>query len=104
MSCARTHCGWRDWMLIAESTTLIGRRGALSGRAHAAAEVALVIVWSRAEPERLGEVLFAAGAANELVGFGRACPAGTRTLELVRQRPGTNERTGPTRAPGISRH
>src|SRR5690606_9773820 len=91
-------------MPIAESTTLIGDRGTRIGRAHAPAEVALAIAWSRAEPERIGEVLLASGRADEPIGFGRACPPGTRTLELLRQRPGCSERTGPTRAPGISRH
>ncbi|HTJ46211.1 MAG TPA: sigma 54-interacting transcriptional regulator [Kofleriaceae bacterium] len=77
---------------------------AWSTRAHAPAELALALLWSRSEPARVGEVLFANGPASESLGFGRACAEGTRALSLVRQRPGDNASTGPTAAPGISRH
>jgi two-component system nitrogen regulation response regulator GlnG/two-component system response regulator HydG len=91
-------------MPIAESTTLIVARGTWSGRAQAQPEIALAIIWSRTEPERLGELLFVDGPSGGPFGFGRAADPSTHALELVRQRPGEATPTGPTRAPGISRH
>lgn len=91
-------------MVIAQSTTLIVARGSWSARAQAQPEIALAVVWSRTEPERLGELLFVDGPHGGPFGFGRAADPSTCALELVRQRPGEASPTGPTRAPGISRH
>jgi len=95
------------FMALQESTTVIKDRAGRDARAAQHPEVALVIIWSRAEPERIGELLIPIGPigpAGDAFGFGRACAPGTRPLELVRQRPGETSATGPTRAGGISRH
>jgi len=91
-------------MRIAESTTLILDRGPWGGRGPSPSELALVVAWSRAEPHRVGEILFAGHAAGGTHSFGRGCAPDTGGIGLVRQRPADNELTGTTRAPGISRH
>ena len=90
-------------MSLQESTTVIKDRAGRDARTAPRPELALVIIWSRAEPARIGEVLIPAAAAADTFGFGRACAPGTRALELIRQRPGETSATGPTRAAGISR-
>jgi two-component system nitrogen regulation response regulator GlnG/two-component system response regulator HydG len=83
---------------------------ALTGeiRAEDAASVlALVVLWSRHEPARLGEVLLldllgVAPGEPWIFGRGEAEP-GERRLALVRQRPGSNEAAGPLSSPRISR-
>lgn len=63
----------------------------------------LVLLWSRDEPERSGEIaLLPGGFAGMSVTLGRAEP-GPAHLELVRQRPGLIEPTGPIRSPRVSR-
>ena len=67
---------------------------------------ALVLVWSRDEPERLGEVvLLPGGFAGMQVILGRAGPSsdGVLRVELARQRPGSIEPTGPLQSPRVSR-
>jgi two-component system nitrogen regulation response regulator GlnG/two-component system response regulator HydG len=64
---------------------------------------ALVIVWSLAEPWRVGEVALLPGDGAELVlGRGEA-EGGAARAQFQRQRPGSTEPTGPLLAPGISR-
>ncbi|HMV68664.1 MAG TPA: hypothetical protein PKA64_17565, partial [Myxococcota bacterium] len=63
----------------------------------------LILVGSLDEPERAGEIALLPSAASIL---GRAASApGERVphVELVRQRPGRNEPTGPLRTPTLSR-
>lgn len=66
---------------------------------------ALVVLWSRQEAQRVGEILLIpqqpAGAVWTL---GRGIPEpGVRGIELFRQRPGWLEKTGPVQSPRISR-
>lgn len=65
---------------------------------------ALVVVWSRDEPERVGEVLLPDPALAPADGwiFGRG-DEGEQRLRLVRQRPGHNLETAPIEAAQISR-
>ena len=63
---------------------------------------ALMIAWSAAEPERVGEVaLFEAGTGALILGRG-AGESGGRVV-FHRQRPGATERTEPLASPGLSR-
>ena len=62
----------------------------------------LAILWSREEPDRVGEVALPPGDAD-LLAFGRAPEIGGRPLGLVRQRAGDNQSCGPLRAAAVSR-
>lgn len=68
---------------------------------------AFVLVWSRDEPERVGEVaLVPGGHAGVAVVMGRAEASPEDSLpraEWIRQRPGRVTPTGPLRSPRISR-
>lgn len=68
---------------------------------------ALVLAWSKDEPGRVGEIaLMPGGYVGARVRLGRAGPQPGETVpraELVRQRPGATERTGPLRSPQLSR-
>jgi two-component system nitrogen regulation response regulator GlnG/two-component system response regulator HydG len=66
---------------------------------------ALVLIWSRDEPARVGEVLLIpAGAPGKGWTFGRdGAKLEPRGVHLVRQRPGAQESTGPLGSPRISR-
>lgn len=75
-------------------------------RADGDAVTALVVLWSRDEPERVGEVVpLPGGFPGAEVLIGRAPPAddGVPRLGWLRQRPGQSEPTGPLRSPTISR-
>jgi hypothetical protein len=85
-------------MASGNTTLITGRQHAGSARAQRPV-LALAVVWSSAEPERLGEV--AVPPEGEVVVFGRA--GGPGTVELVRQRPASNVDTGPLAARGVSR-
>ena len=62
---------------------------------------ALVLVWSRDEPQRVGEVFILPPGTSSI---GRADPSsGWSPLPLVQQRPGQNRQTGPFRSPKVSR-
>jgi two-component system nitrogen regulation response regulator GlnG/two-component system response regulator HydG len=63
---------------------------------------ALVVLWSRDEPARMGEVLLLPHGDPQPWIFGRG-EGGERRLSLVRQRPGTRVPTGPLACPRISR-
>jgi DNA-binding NtrC family response regulator len=66
---------------------------------------ALVLVWSRDEPERVGEVLLVESRSQAWV-LGRETPDNRDEpdrLGLTRQRPGSNEVTGQLRSPRVSR-
>ncbi len=64
---------------------------------------ALVVLWSRNEPERTGEVLLIPhSVAPWIFGRGETSP-GERRLALVRQRPAANQLTGPLWSLRISR-
>ncbi|KIG14001.1 Anaerobic nitric oxide reductase transcription regulator NorR [Enhygromyxa salina] len=65
---------------------------------------ALVVVWSRDEPERIGEVLLPDPQLEPKSGwvFGRG-PGGDERLALIRQRPGNNLVGGPLTSSRISR-
>ncbi len=62
---------------------------------------ALMIAWSRDEPQRAGEVALFERDGSFIFGRGPSASAGR--VELVRQRPGTTTRTQPIESPGISR-
>src|SRR6188768_3628291 len=61
---------------------------------------ALVIAWADKDPERVGEVVF---VDRHAAFFGRDSEAAEPRALLVRQRPGSNEKTGPLRNPFLSR-
>ena len=79
--------------------------GAPSGthRAKDALQPALVLVWSLAEPERVGEAVLV--PARGTVSFGRSSSGDSDPpcALLTRQRPGRTDATGPLRSPRISR-
>lgn len=66
--------------------------------------LALVLLWSRHEPHRVGEVarVSAGGAGPRILGRGEA-NGDERRLTFARQRPGALEVTGPLESPRISR-
>jgi two-component system, NtrC family, response regulator HydG len=85
----------------AGSTTLEAPDSARSADCSEEQEPALVLVWSEAEPQRVGEVLLPAQAP---AWFGRHVESDPEPrLLLVRQRPGTNEPTAPLDNPFLSR-
>jgi DNA-binding NtrC family response regulator len=63
---------------------------------------ALVIAWSRDEPDRLGEVLLPPPGQWVELGRGEARPGDPPRVEPVRQRPGANDPTGPLTCPYLS--
>jgi DNA-binding NtrC family response regulator len=66
--------------------------------------LALALLWSRTEPARAGEVLLPAPTTGTgMQSFGRGPRSPVQALELVRQRPGRNERTGLPTSPSLSR-
>ncbi len=66
--------------------------------------LALVLVWSRDELERIGELaLLPPIAGAHVLGRGGDLSPGQVLTELVRQRPGANEGTGPLASPLLSR-
>jgi len=71
------------------------------------ASLALVIVWCREEPERVGEVLLLQPDASHVHLFGRGDDAPSdpahRRLQPVRQRPGENVPVAPLEAKRLSR-
>ena len=100
---------------MGNDTTLITDRRGLPGERPRRPILSLVLLWSRAEPERIGEVAIpdldddarddadADDTESDDFYFGRAPRAGARALVLVRQRPGANQRTGSPRSIGVSR-
>src|SRR5687768_7075856 len=67
-------------------------------------QLALAVLWSRTEPARAGEVLLPTPASLTAPQvFGRAPSSPVLAIELVRQRPGSQERTGLPRSLSISR-
>src|SRR5262245_44834798 len=87
-----------------ERTTVRGTRTSGRGRALAgsSAVCALVVAWSRDEPERAGEVALISG--DRVLGRGGARREdGVQRAELGRQRPGSFEATGPIESVRISR-
>ncbi len=79
------------------STFVTGRQRARTPRGPSLVH-ALCILWSRPQPERVGEVLLADG---EGFVFGRTLEHGAPGF--VRQRPGSNHETGPLDSRGLSR-
>jgi energy-coupling factor transporter ATP-binding protein EcfA2 len=74
------------------------------GAGGVAAIVALVLMWSRDELERIGELaLLPPIAGTHVLGRGGDLGPGQVLTELVRQRPGRNEGTGPLASPLLSR-
>jgi len=70
------------------------------------ADLALALVWSADEPERVGEVVLLPGSAGMAFTLGRSTdPAddGTLPLTLRRLRPGTSEDRGPFESARVSR-
>ena len=64
----------------------------------------LVLLWSRDEPERVGEILFLPPGQPGPWIFGRgAAGGGAQTLSLVRDRPGARTAGAPLACPRISR-
>ncbi len=95
--------GEDDSTLASESDILQGRVGLTPG----ATRRVLVLVWSRDEPERVGE-LFAPpkGAHDQTFSIGRTSAPdedGALSLPLVRLRPYSRVETGPLRGGRISR-
>ena len=88
-------------------TVSLSGGGLGEGRRDAGGVSALVLLWSRDEPERMGEVALLPTAFVGLVStLGRAESSAADALtriEFVRQRPGLVERTGPFRSPRVSR-
>ena len=62
----------------------------------------LAVLWSRTEPDRVGELALVL-RDREPYAFGRAAHLESAPLELVRQRGATSTPSGPIRATGISR-
>jgi len=71
-------------------------------RGGAADVAALVLVWAREEPARVGEVVLVAGPAVLGRGDARSDDPAPRAT-LVRQRPGSLTATGPIASSGVSR-
>jgi two-component system nitrogen regulation response regulator GlnG/two-component system response regulator HydG len=93
-------------MPVAQDATLPPSTLSAEGLPDPADEIlALVVLWSRHEPQRVGEALLVPGdGAAEPWVLGRGDAAGEeRRLALVRQRPGGIEPTGPIESPRISR-
>ncbi len=92
-----------------DDTTLVGASDTYQGPRAAAASttLALVLVWSRDEPERVGELLRPPpGSAGTRFSIGRASRAddeGVEPLTLCRLRPSSVEDTGPFGAGRVSR-
>ncbi|APR81298.1 Nitrogen regulation protein NtrC [Minicystis rosea] len=82
--------------------SLEGRSASTSGIDANREVLALVLAWSRKEPDRIGEVVLV--DAEQILGRGSARPddAAPRA-ELVRQRPGVNLATPPIGSPRVSR-
>ena len=72
--------------------------------AAAAADLALVIVWSQSEPGRIGQTAFCAPDARSVLGRGAARPddLGPR-LAFIHDRPGPSPEPVPLASPGLSR-
>jgi hypothetical protein len=67
-------------------------------------QLAMLVAWAPAEPERVGEVtLFEPDAGVRVLGRGEPTDGGAERVLFHRQRPGATERTGPLTSPGISR-
>lgn len=64
---------------------------------------ALALLWARDEAERVGEVLLLERGVRVLLGRSDGPAAGVLRGELVRQRPGRVEPTGPLRSARVSR-
>lgn len=65
---------------------------------------ALILLWCRDEPERVGEAVLLLNAANTGVLLGRTSATGSGArAELVRQLPGRNQVTGPFQSKTLSR-
>ncbi|MFO0587834.1 MAG: sigma 54-interacting transcriptional regulator [Polyangiaceae bacterium] len=92
-------------MPLADDTTLPPESLSRTGPGLGAPEApALVLVWSREEPERAGEALVLPAFDHGAWTFGRdGGNRGPRAVRLVRQRPGENEPAGPLTNPRISR-
>ena len=87
-----------------DSSTLPPMEMSGSGTASgAAATTALVVIWSRQEPDRVGEVLLLPSSDPGPWIFGRGAGGEERRVSLVRQRPGAMEKVGPLECPRISR-
>lgn len=72
------------------------------GREDIAVVSALVVLWCRDEPARVGEVLLVRPGGPRVFGRGDAS-ADSRRVGLVRQRPGAVTPGGPLRCPRVSR-
>jgi two-component system nitrogen regulation response regulator GlnG/two-component system response regulator HydG len=90
--------------MVSDSSTQITRRRSSGATRLPPPALSLVIVWSRSEPQRIGEIampLIAGTGGDDARHLGRGDRDGG--LCLIRQRPGHNDETGPLAAPGISR-
>jgi transcriptional regulator with AAA-type ATPase domain len=94
--------GARAHALSATTTIIPAPRAATPAADVAHAVPGLAVIWSRTEPQRVGEIALVIG--GEQHGFGRA-PHGLHAcpLDLMRQRPGETAPSGPPGSPGISR-
>lgn len=83
----------------------VGTADSVAGaRANEPLVLALMIAWSPAEPERIGEVaLFDDGGGARILGRGAPEQGGTERVVFYRQRPGLIERMPPLSSPGLSR-
>jgi len=84
-------------------TTIITERRGLLGERPRKPVLALAVLWSRAEPERVGEVAIPEVEPDQIVWFGRSPRHGAQALHLSRHRPGSIVDTGAPRSAGISR-
>ena len=89
-----------------EVSTLVGESELRSAAPAGGVRLVLTLVWSRDEPERVGELLdpFAAGGRRFIVGrSGEVGRDGAAPLLLCQLRPGSARSVGPFRAARISR-
>jgi hypothetical protein len=82
-----------------EASTLITDARAAAAVTRPAAVPALVVLWSRSEPHRVGEVVVPVDGAPQVLGR----RDGAHTLALRRQRPGATTITGPLETRAVSR-
>ena len=93
---AKARLDWSTLPAMSDSDVASSRRGATSP--------VLVVLWSRDEPERMGEVLFPPPGDYGPWIFGRGeTREDERRLLLARQRPGMRMASGPLTSPRISR-
>lgn len=81
-----------------EPTATVSQTSAQRRTVDATLRTTLIVLWSRGEPSRIGEIIDVFGLApDQIAEFGRG------QLGLLRQRPNSSEQTGPLQSATISR-